>query len=74
MATKPLVGSPLSASPAAQSTPDPGLPTGVAAQGTPTPGPSSGGGGGTGAAALVPDGGPMSGSQNPNGPPPVFKG
>lgn len=73
MATKPLVGSPLSASPAAQSTPDPGLPTGVAAQGTPTPGPSSGGGG-TGAAAPVPDGGPKSGSGNPIGSPPVFHG
>nr|BAK00139.1 predicted protein [Hordeum vulgare subsp. vulgare] len=62
MATKPLVGSPPSASPAAQSTPNPGLPTGVAAQGTPTPGTSSGSGG-AGGAAQVPDGGPKSGSR-----------
>ncbi|KAI4971962.1 hypothetical protein ZWY2020_002887 [Hordeum vulgare] len=44
MATTPPVGSPLSASPAAQSTPDPGLATGVSAKGTPTPGPFSDGG------------------------------
>ena len=61
MATTPPVGCPLSASPAAQSTPDPGPPSDAAAQGTPAPGPPS-----SPAAQSKPstqDGGPPSGSR-----------
>lgn len=66
MATTPPVVSPLLASPAAQSTPDPGLPSVVGdAQGMPSPGaPSGSGGGGTAAAqSNLQDGGPIFGSR-----------
>lgn len=67
MAATPPVVSPLLDSPAAQSTPDPGLPSVVGdAQGMPSPGASSGSGGGGGGAAAqsnLQDGGPIFGSR-----------
>ena len=65
MATTPPVASPLLPSPAAQGTPEPGLPSVVGdPQGMPSPGASSSSGGGAAAAqSNHQDGGPIFGSR-----------